>query len=169
MRGGSWTVDVEALEKIVQCEGQHLLAYARMMTRHAQDAEDVLQEALSKVSMNHSTGIDNLTAYLYTAVRHAALNGLRARVRRWRREQTAMDIFPVFQEPASRKEEVEALNAALATLPLEQREVVMMKAWGGLSFAEIAEAIGIPRDTAASRYRYALDALRKQMRTFTHE
>ena len=43
------------------------------------------------------------------------------------------------------------------------REVVTLKTWGGLTFAEIAEALEIPANTAASRYRYGLEELRKAL------
>jgi RNA polymerase sigma-70 factor (ECF subfamily) len=51
------------------------------------------------------------------------------------------------------------IEAALNQLPGDQREVVVMKIWGALTFAQIGEALGIPLNTAASRYRYALSRL----------
>ena len=56
--------------------------------------------------------------------------------------------------------EDEALAAAVAALPIEQREVIALKIDGDLTFAEIAAVIGISANTAASRYRYALEKLR---------
>ena len=50
---------------------------------------------------------------------------------------------------------------AVGRLPNEQREVLVMKIWNDLTFAEIASALGISQNTAASRYRYALAALKK--------
>jgi RNA polymerase sigma-70 factor (ECF subfamily) len=49
-------------------------------------------------------------------------------------------------------------------LPAEQKEVLVMKIWGDLTFQQIADALDIPPGTAASRYRYALDALREEMK-----
>ena len=49
----------------------------------------------------------------------------------------------------------------MKSLPVEQREVVVLKIWGGLTFQCIGEAIHASPDTAASRYRYALQSLRK--------
>ena len=57
------------------------------------------------------------------------------------------------------------LQAAVASLPAEQREVVALKFQGGLTFAEIASAMGTSLNTAASRYRYAIDKLRRLMNT----
>jgi len=55
------------------------------------------------------------------------------------------------------------LVAAIDRLPDEQREVLVMKIWNELTFAEIASALGISQNTAASRYRYALAALKKNL------
>lgn len=56
------------------------------------------------------------------------------------------------------------LATSLAVLPRDQRAVVLLKIWEGLTFAEIADALEIPPDTAASRYRYALNKLRDALR-----
>jgi RNA polymerase sigma-70 factor (ECF subfamily) len=56
-----------------------------------------------------------------------------------------------------------ALAAVLLTLPENQREVLVLKIWGGLSFPQIAEALRISANTATSRYRYALAKLREQL------
>ena len=68
-------------------------------------------------------------------------------------------------EPAFEIEDDEqrALVAALDLLPAEQREVLTLKIWNELTFAEIASALGISQNTAASRYRYALAALKKNL------
>jgi RNA polymerase sigma-70 factor (ECF subfamily) len=59
------------------------------------------------------------------------------------------------------------LAAAVDRLPVGQREVLVMKIWNDLTFAEIGQALGISQNTAASRYRYALAALKKEF--VTHE
>ncbi len=171
MRGFRRTAPEEqALERLVECHGRELLAYARLLTRHAEDAEDALQDALSRVAGSPRVRVENPRAYLFAAVRNASLNVMRAHERRRRREDAAIgDGKGVFQEPVERSEEVAALNAALNAIPAPQREVVMLKVWGGLTFAEIAEMLGIPRATAASRYRYALDELRTQLGAIVNE
>jgi RNA polymerase sigma-70 factor (ECF subfamily) len=55
------------------------------------------------------------------------------------------------------------IERALAALPLEQREVIALKVDAGLTFAEIAEVTGVSPNTAASRYRYALEKLREHL------
>ena len=60
------------------------------------------------------------------------------------------------------------IEAALQRLPAEQREVLVLKIWNELTFEQIAETLGIPPNTAASRYRYALAALRKELKPACH-
>jgi DNA-directed RNA polymerase specialized sigma24 family protein len=56
------------------------------------------------------------------------------------------------------------MQNAMSRLPEMFREVITLKVWSGLTFAEIAEALDIPANTAASRYRYGLAELRKLTR-----
>jgi RNA polymerase sigma-70 factor (ECF subfamily) len=57
-----------------------------------------------------------------------------------------------------------SLQAALLELPEEQREAVMMRIWSGMTLEEIAVATGVSLNTAASRYRYALEKLRERLK-----
>ena len=61
------------------------------------------------------------------------------------------------------------LAGALAELPADQRAVVHLKLWEGLTFEQIAAALDIPPNTAASRYRYGLDKLRERLRPLYEE
>jgi RNA polymerase sigma-70 factor (ECF subfamily) len=138
-----------------------LLLFARQWANSAADAEDIVQETFVKFwRRNHK--IDN-RALLYSAVRSTALDFIRRDSRRARREASAFGENDDFTEP---KFEIEdetqrALADAISGLPQEQREVLVMKVWNDLTFAEIAIALRISQNTAASRYRYALTALKK--------
>ena len=61
------------------------------------------------------------------------------------------------------RDDAARVSAALGKLPREQREVVVLKAYGQLTFREIAETLGLSINTVMSRHRYALDALRRQL------
>ncbi len=100
---------------------------------------------------------------LYAAVRSIALDFLRRESRRARRESNAVAETESSVQPkfAIEDESQQALAAAVDGLPHEQREVLVMKIWNDLTFAEIGSALGISQNTAASRYRYALAALRR--------
>jgi len=141
--------------------GPGLLLFARQWVRSPTDAEDIVQEAFVKFwRRNHK--VDN-RALLYATVRSIALDHIRRDSRRARREAEAFSdadqsVGPQFEFA---DESQRALAAALDLLPHEQREVLVMKIWNELTFAEIASALEISQNTAASRYRYALSALKK--------
>ena len=140
-----------------------LLLFARQWVQSAADAEDIVQEAFVKFwRRNHK--IDN-RALLYAAVRSIALDFIRRDSRRARREATAMAESGEFTEPQFEFDDdtQRVLADAIHCLPREQREVVIMKIWNELTFAEIAGAIGISQNTAASRYRYALATLKNTL------
>ncbi len=139
-----------------------LLLFARQWVHSAADAEDIVQEAFVKFwRRNHK--VDN-RALLYSAVRSIALDFIRRNSRRARREASAFGETE-FSEPQFEIEDEtqRALAEAIDGLPREQREVLVMKIWNELTFAEIAGALGISQNTAASRYRYALAALKKML------
>ena len=94
-----------------------------------------------------------------------ALDAIRRDSRRARREAEAYSDAERSVEPQFEvdDEAQRQLVLALNRLPHEQREVLVMKIWNELTFAEIGEGLGISQNTAASRYRYALAALKKDM------
>jgi RNA polymerase sigma-70 factor (ECF subfamily) len=141
--------------------GAALLLLARQFVPAHADAEDIVQDAFIRFWRSRTNVLDP-AAYLYACVKRAALDRLRAGERRSRREERAArpEIQPLFVSSAEQAERTALIQAALSDLPAEQSEVVVMKIWGGLSFPQIAEAIQISPNTAASRYRYALARLR---------
>ena len=140
-----------------------LLLFARQWVQSAADAEDVVQEAFVKFwRRNHN--IDN-RALLYAAVRSIALDFIRRDIRRARREATVLAEADSAVEPRFELDDDTqlALASAVDSLPSDQREVLVLKIWNDLTFSEIAGALGISHNTAASRYRYALSNLKKTL------
>ncbi|HXX42641.1 MAG TPA: sigma-70 family RNA polymerase sigma factor [Chthoniobacterales bacterium] len=143
--------------------GPGLLLFARQWARSRADAEDIVQEAFVRFWRKQHK-IEN-RALLYATVRSIALDFLRRDHRRARRETLA---FADAEESVQPEFEIDdqsqrSLAAAISLLPNEQREVLVMKIWNDLTFAEIATVLGISQNTAASRYRYALAALKKEL------
>jgi len=140
-----------------------LVLFARQWTRSAADAEDIVQEAFVRF-WRTQRDVSN-RGLLYATVRSIALDFLRRDSRRARRESVAMSDVDPSVEPAFAidDESQRELVAALDLLPIEQREVLTLKIWNELTFAEIASALEISQNTAASRYRYALAALKKNL------
>jgi len=123
----------------------------------AADAEDAVQDVFVALVRSGSrlVGVENLPAYLFTALRHAASRRLADA-----RKRSARPLEEVAASPAAPAAELDVL---LRKLPAEQREIVMLKIDGGLTFAEAAAVLGISEHTAASRYRYALEKLRQAL------
>jgi len=148
----------------LQRHGPTLVLLARQRVASRADAEDVVQEAFVRFWRSRQRATDP-TAYLYTCVQNCALNWQRGRGRRSQREQAA--ARPEAEEwlagPPEKDEHRAALETVLRDLPDIQREVLVMKVWGGLTFPQIAEALGVSANTAASRYRYALAKLRSRL------
>lgn len=142
--------------------GPALVLLARAWVPTGADAEDVVQEAFVRFWRSRSQAADP-TAYLFACVKRCALDWVRTHGRRARREAVAArpEGEQVFEGPVEQAERQAAVAAALATLPDAQREVLVLRIWGGLTFPQIAAALDVPPDTAASRFRYALDKLRE--------
>ena len=145
--------DLAALSDLLDRWAAAMGSYAMAFVGDQQEAEDAVMDVIAALA---SAGprlarVRNPKAYLFAAVRRAAMRRRRPRLAGARMQaQTCTD-------PA----DAAAVRQAVATLPLEQREVLVLKAYCGLTFAEIAELLRISRNTAASRYRYALEKLRK--------
>ncbi len=140
-----------------------LLLFARQWVGSVADAEDVVQEAFVRF-WRRDLSIRN-RALLYSAVRSAALDLIRRDSRRARRETAAFGeaertVQPQFEQLDDSQRE---LALAVDRLPREQREVLVMKIWSEMTFAEIGETLEISQNTAASRYRYALASLKKSL------
>ena len=103
--------------------------------------------------------------YLCRAVRNAALNYRRDRAR----EVELSSNGHFLEGPPGMADMGLALDTALRALPQEQREVIVLRVWGQMTFEEAAAALEIPANTAASRYRYALAKLREQLKPLGKE
>ena len=157
----------ESWQHWFQHHGPKLLLWARQCTRSLADAEDVLQEAIVRYWRHQRQLGGDPRPLLFTSIRRAAVDLARRNARRLNREQRCAADADVswFVPEAGAEEHTAQLEAAVRRLPDEQREVLVLKLWGELTFEEIARQAGIPPNTAASRYRYALAALRKELTT----
>jgi RNA polymerase sigma-70 factor (ECF subfamily) len=143
-----------------------LLLYARQQTRCEADAHDVLQEAAIECWRRQAPGRSPQLALVFATIRRRAIDLARTNQRRANRESVALDdpSPPWFDSTVEDRERSRVLQHAMSSLPDIYREVITLKVWGGLTFAEIAEALQVPANTAASRYRYGLEQLRKAVK-----
>jgi RNA polymerase sigma-70 factor (ECF subfamily) len=161
----------------LEAHGPKLLLFARQQTRSIEDAKDVFQDALVKLVEKVRTGEfvggqEAWLPYLYTAIRRLAIDLSRRDDRRKRREDNVgadaetgqFDAFnPWFESDSSDDETRAQLEKCLKELPEKFAEVITLKIWGERTFAEIGETLGISQNTAASRYRYGLEALKRSL------
>jgi RNA polymerase sigma-70 factor, ECF subfamily len=140
-----------------------LLLFARGWVSSHADAEDVVQEAFVRFWRSRDR-VSEPAAYLYACVKRCALEWNRAGARRSRREEASAreEAEPLFEDSLEQQERRVAVEAALNKWPEKQREVLVMRIWGDLSFPQIGDALGIPTETAASRYRYAIVKLHEE-------
>jgi RNA polymerase sigma-70 factor (ECF subfamily) len=142
--------------------GSRFHLYARQQTRNEGDAEDVLQDALVE-SWQRAGGMPD-DALVFATVRRRAIDLARSTDRRAAREEGAEPEEPWFSPDVELRDTQRQLEKAVNGLPPNYREVVSLKIWGGLTFQEIAEITKVPLNTAASRYRYALEELRETLK-----
>ncbi len=144
----------------------HYLA-VRLGSRDA--ASDVLQMTFLRVvkSRKRFRGVENPVAYVFQIARNEA--------NRWAKQRRANvgplpaeDVFALVADTGGNAEDADVMAVALSRLSEDDRELVELKVFVGLTFREIADVMGLPQGTVATRYRRTLESLRpwlaKQMR-----
>jgi RNA polymerase sigma-70 factor (ECF subfamily) len=166
------TTASEAWRVWLDRHGPALVLLARQWVASRSDAEDIVQEGFirfwrsqTKAGTSDQPAVAEPAAYLYACVKRCALDWQRGQARRRRREMVTArsEAEPLLAGSLEQEERRQAIEAALRSLPENQAEVLIMKIWGSLTFPQIAAALKISENTAASRYRYALARLREQL------
>ncbi len=149
---------VDEVQALYQQHGPGLLLYACSLMGRKHAAEDVLQQVFMKLLEQNSIP-EEPRPYLFRAVHNVALNLLRSE----NKNVELADIEPWFEAPQQDHAARVTLTVELMRIPEEQRQVIVLHVWGGLSFEEIGSVLAIAVNTAASRYRYGLQKLRDAM------
>lgn len=155
-----------AFAQIYEKYWDSLLAVAVSLLADPEQAQDVVQDVFVKfvASLDEFELRGTLRAYLATCVANRARDRLRQLARHARAEQDCVDRLEAdAADLLVQNEQLRQLTKALAQLPYEQREVIALKVYGGLSFRAIARELGTHLGTVQSRYRYGLDRLRTQL------
>jgi len=153
-------VSAETLMQLLDEHTAPLVLYARQWC----DApEDIVHDAFLLL-MRETAAPANPVGWLYRVVRNKALNASRSHRRRSRHETAAAQQGEPWLVPTEgdRLDAAEAARA-LEDLPPEQREVIVARLWGGLSFEEIAKINGTAASTAHRRYQQGIAALREKL------
>jgi RNA polymerase sigma-70 factor (ECF subfamily) len=161
------------LVRVYDDHAQALFAFLLNLTRHEADTRDILQQLFARLAAREGLPPDlyDERGYLLHVAHNLAIDLFR---RRGARERTLDRLEPELQlfAPAAHPDEAALrarLAAALGEIPPEQRTVVHLKLWEGLTFEQIATLLGIPLNTAAGRYRYGIDKLRARLRPLYDE
>jgi RNA polymerase sigma-70 factor (ECF subfamily) len=162
------------LERLYEDHGQALFAFLLNLTRNDADTRDLLQELFAKLARQPQimNDVRQERAFLLSLAHNAAIDLIRRRDTRQRKyEELVAESFAVFASTEDSDEQAfrRALSEALGELPPDQRAVVHLKLWEGLTFEAIAALLKTPLNTAASRYRYGLDKLRQRLRPLYDE
>lgn len=162
------------IERLYDDHAQPLHAFLLNLTRNEADTRDLLQEIFIKLVRDARLlhGVREERAFLIRLAHNAAIDLMRRRATRDQtRDNFAAEAGSPFAPATDPDEQTfrQQLAAALADLPPDQRAVAHLKLWEGLTFEEIAAALEISPNTAASRYRYALDKMRERLRPLYEE
>ena len=165
---------VPDLERVYDEHAQALFAFLLNFTRDENDTRDLLQEIFTRLAREPGLlrGARDERAFLIRLAHNAAVDLMRRRGTRQKyHDQFGEEELSIFAADANPDVAAfrESLSRALAELPEDQRAVVHLKLWENLTFEQIATALDIPPNTAASRYRYGLDKMRERLRLIYDE
>jgi RNA polymerase sigma-70 factor, ECF subfamily len=150
--------------RLLEQEIPRLRRYGRALTRNRDRADDLVQDTLSRALIKEQLwqpGSD-LRAWLFTIMHNQNVNN----VRRYARESATLDreqvatMLPATTDPSASRKMAE-LDRALAELPLEQRQVILLVGLEGMSYEEAAEILGVPVGTVRSRLSRGRSGLRE--------
>lgn len=153
-------IDTETLRRLIDAHGAALTLYARQWCRAPDDA---LQEALIDLLRQRPVP-ERPAAWLFKTVRRRAMNlarGERRRVEHHREAGRQREAW--FVDDVDEAIDGETLERLIERLPPLEREIVVARIWGGLSFERIAELVETSSSSAHRRYRRALAMLGDMM------
>jgi RNA polymerase sigma-70 factor (ECF subfamily) len=154
-------MDPERLGQLFDRHAAALVLYARQWCAAA---EDVVQETFIKLARQPPPAQADLTPWLYRVIRNAAISAARREKRRRHHEAEAARRAPAwFLSSVDNQLDAAEAAAVLQKLPAEQREVVIARLWGGLTFEQVATLTGLSVGSAHRHYHAGLAALRERL------
>ena len=162
---GQATMEAAWCKRLYDEKAAGLILYGRALGLNHAEAEDVLHETFAALLRSGRTP-DNPAHYCVRGFRNRALNHRRGLLRRVARELQSRHWF---ERGSGEDEREHAAMRCLAGLPVEQREVIVLKIWHEYTLEEIGELLGASPNTVAGRYRYGLQKLRARMKGWNHE
>jgi RNA polymerase sigma-70 factor (ECF subfamily) len=152
-------------ERLYDANARQLLLYGRALGLSHAEAEDVLQETFVALLRRESPP-EEPAHYCIRSFRNRAFNYRRSL---WRRVVRELESTRWFERSESETPQERAAMRQLAALPVEQREVIVLKIWGQYTFDQIGGLLEISPNTAAGRYRYGLQKLKTSLKGDDYE
>ena len=157
----------ESIAALYDAHAPALYRFLLSLTGSEADTRDLLQDLFVKLVRQPAPVLTDPQAWLFRAARNRFIDLVRRKApRRGVLSRYEADLESGSHQdstPPAAPDPTLAVAHALAGLPEKQRAVVHLKIWENLTFARIAEILDIPANTAASRYRYAMDRLRQTL------
>jgi len=148
-------------ERVYKEHKQGLYALALSVTRRPDQAEDAVHDAFTRIFRTKREPTGDYVAYVYACVRNAAIDKIR------KRKHAQMPEAMIFESDAMAPQQMleiserdQRLQDAITQLPSHEKQVIIMKIYGQLTFEQIAQANDQPLATVASRYRRTLAKLK---------
>ena len=162
-----WPQTITDFDRLIEATQDELIHFAFHRLGNQHDAEDVVQDVYveayrDRAKRKHITAV---RPYLFRVVGNRCIDLLRSRLRQGAepivedRLSTEDDAFSSLAE----REQWEEMNRLLDSIPEKESEVIRLRSFSDLSFAEIAKAVGSSVPTVKSRFRYGLDKLRRKV------
>jgi RNA polymerase sigma factor (sigma-70 family) len=154
-----------AFETLFRREYPRVVAIAQRIVRDGDEAEDVAQDVFVSFYRKHPADAGYAPAWLHSAAAHTALNAIRSRERRGRRETLHANEVDRVVDPARQAEDAETRNEVRAALTrLDERSASLLALrYSGLSYDEIAAALGLRRSSIGTFLSRAEAAFRKEV------
>jgi RNA polymerase sigma-70 factor (ECF subfamily) len=152
-------------ERLYEANVRQLILYGRALGLSHSEAEDVVQDTFVAL-LQRPTPPDQPEHYCIRTFRNRALNYRRTL---WRRMVREFESARWFERGEGETPQERAAMRGLAELPVDQREVIVLKIWHQYTFEEIGALLEISPNTAAGRYRYGMQKLKASLKGDEYE
>ena len=157
------TSDIDSFEEIVDLYQDRLFRFAFMRVGVREVAEDIVQDVLLRLYRTMSAGNDvqRYEQFLLRSISNACIDHIR------RKKPPSLRLEEIGEIPDIDDQDIDdefrRISILLDGLPFDQAETIRLKCYDGLTFSQIADLQNLPEATVKSRYRYAIQYIRKKL------